>query len=102
MPAQAIDQNTLLSQEDLRSMAECTGPCISIYLPLKHSAMDRTLLKAAVHRAHTELAGHHLESGEVDRLLDPLRRLADELAETTAKTLSIFRSAEVFRIIPLS
>jgi hypothetical protein len=96
-----LDQNAVISTEELRSIAECAGPCITVYLPTTHTGVDRIRVKSAVQQAQTLLAGRNMEAGDVERLLEPIRQFPGDAGNGSGKTVVILRSAELFRTISL-
>lgn len=72
----------LLSSDDLRRLAEVTGPCVSLYLPTAPFGPGTRSGSSQLHRlanqAAADLANHGVAAEDVDALLAPVRELQDD------------------------
>jgi hypothetical protein len=102
MQQHALEGNAVLSVEELRSLAACTGPCVSIYLPEAISRIDRKdvliRLKAAVQQAEEALEDQGVPRAERAALLEPFSAFSEDRVNLAgSRTLALFRCPEMFR-----
>lgn len=101
MQSKTMSENAVLSTQDVKTMAAVAGPCISIYLPVAPTGVDRreqtVRLKKAVERVEFLLEEREVESSQKRALLEPIHALVEGGGYGHAKVLAIFRSPDLFR-----
>jgi hypothetical protein len=101
MQSKTVSENAVLSTQDVKTMAAAAGPCISIYLPVAPTGVDRreqtVRLKKAVERVQLLLREREVEDSLQRTLLEPIHTLVEGGGYGHAKVLAIFRSPDLFR-----
>lgn len=92
----------LLSVDDLRRLAEVTGPCVSLYLPTAPFGPGTRSGSSQLHRlanqAASELADQGMTVADVDAMLAPLRELQDDADfwQRQSEGLALFVAPDFF------
>jgi hypothetical protein len=102
MASHTLDQNAIISTEELKSLASCSGPGISIYLPTSPTTVDyrdlNTRFKSALQRVEESLEQWGLQPPEKENLMEPLRSFLDDKTHLgNAKAIALFRTPDLFR-----
>jgi hypothetical protein len=105
MQSQAVEENAILSAQELREMASAAGPCISIYIPVAPTGVDRreqsVRFKTALNEVTELLKQRGSDQAQISTLLAPIKDVADREEYGTGKSVAIFRSPDLFRQVSL-
>src|SRR4051812_32514151 len=90
-----------ITQDELKSLAAETGPCVTIYSPTQPAEntarQDQTHLREATRQATERLRESGLDKGSIEELLSPIRQLTAEEWDVAHGSVVILRSADGFR-----
>jgi hypothetical protein len=105
MQSQAVEENAILSAQELKEMASAAGPCISIYIPVAPTGLDRreqsVRFKTALNDVTELLKQRGSDQAEIGTLLAPIKDMADREEYGGGKSVAIFRSPDLFRQVSL-
>ena len=90
--------------DDLKSLADAPGPCLTLYLHLEKSPntvrLEAMRLKSVEQSAEQALRERKIDKDIVKELLDPIANIADtreQWGTTSGATLVVLRSKDIFR-----
>jgi hypothetical protein len=98
-----------LASDDLKSLADATGPCLTFYLPVEKAPntthREEMRLKSAVQSAEQGLRERNVDPATIKDLLDPLpviSSMREHWGNVPGGTLVVLRSKEIFRAFEVS
>jgi hypothetical protein len=105
MQSHAVDENAILSTQELKEMASAAGPCISMYIPVAPTGVDRreqsVRFKTALNEVTELLNQRGSDQAQISTLLAPIKNIADREEYGGGKSVALFRSPDLFRQVSL-
>jgi hypothetical protein len=99
-----LEVTRTLELDDLKSLADTPGPCLTLYLPIEKSPNTTRLegmrLKSVAQSAEQALRERNIDKATIKELLGPISNIADmreHWGATLGGTLVVLRSRDIFR-----